>query len=109
MEANTDKRLEQAVAALNGLIDLMEAKGLGASVHFLEMAKMQVQLDLNGVADEEFIALCEAVQKGTLNPASGKAASYPRPRREGDLRGQHRAWQCPQDAAVRGRRRGAKQ
>ena len=109
MEANKDERLEQAVATLNRLIELMHANGLGDSVLFLEMAKLQVQLDLHGITDEEFIALCDALHDGTLRPASGTEPppSYPRPRREGDLRGQRRAWQCAQGAA-RGRRRRAK-
>ena len=111
MEANMDRRLEQAVATLNGLIELMRANGLGDSVLFLEMAKLQVQLDLHGITDEEFFALCDALHDGTLRPASGTELppSYPRPRREGDLRGQRRAWQCPQGAASRGRGRRAKQ
>ena len=108
MEANTDGRLEQAIATLNGLIELMRANGLGDSVLFLEMAKLQVQLDFHGITDEEFIALCDALNDGTLRPVSGtEPPSYPRPRREGDLRGQRRAWQCAQGAA-RGRRRRAK-
>jgi hypothetical protein len=110
MEANTDERLEQAVATLNGLIEMMRANGRGDSVLFLEMAKLQVQLDLHGITDEEFFALCDALDAGTLRPVSEMepAPSYPRPRREGDLRGQRRAWQCPPGAA-RGRRRRAKQ
>lgn len=110
MEANTDERLEQAVATLNGLIEMMRANGRGDSVLFLEMAKLQVQLDLHGITDVEFIALCDALQDGTLRPATGTepAPSYPRPRREGDLRGQRRAWQCVQ-GAPRGRRTRAKQ
>jgi hypothetical protein len=109
MEANTDKQLEQAVATLNELIEMMRANGRGDSVLFLEMAKLQVQLDLHGITDEEFIALCDALQDGTLRPASGtEPPSYPRPRREGDLRGQRRAWQC-EPGAARGRRRRAKQ
>ena len=109
MEANMDGRLEQAVATLNELIEMAHANGLGESVLFLEMAKLQVQLDLHGITDEEFIALCDALQDGTLRPVSGTEPppSYPRPRREGDLRGQRRAWQCAQGAA-RGRRRRAK-
>ena len=109
MEANKDERLEQAVATLNDLIELMHANGLGDSVLFLEMAKLQVQLDFHGITDEEFFALCDALHDGTLRPVTGTEPppSYPRPRREGDLRGQRRAWQCPPGAA-RGRRRRAK-
>lgn len=110
MEANMDERRERAVATLNELIELVGAHG--ESVLFLEMAKLQVQLDLNGITDDEFIALCDALQDGALKPGSEArpASSYPRPRREGDLRGQRRAWQCPQGvASPRGGRSRARQ
>ena len=102
METNMDEPLEQAIATLNGLIELAKAHGLGSSAMFLDMAKLQLQLDLYGITDEEFGALCEALENGTLT-ASAVArarAAHPRPRREGDLRTMGRAWQCPQDARV---------
>jgi len=105
-----DERLEQAVKTLNGLIELMHANGLGDSALFLEMAKLQVQLDFHGITDEEFIALCDALENGTLKSNSDASPSYPRPRREGDLREQRRAWQCPQGLIEpRGGRRRARQ
>ena len=107
METNRDERLEQAVATLNELIDLIGDCGSGQSVMFLEMARLQLKLDLNGITDEEFGAFCEALENGALTPHSGERApvAHPRPRREGDLRGMRRSWQCPQGAVSRGGRR----
>src|SRR5436853_3832372 len=100
METNTDGRLEQAVATLDDLIDRIGACGLRQSVLFLEMAKLQLKLDLNGITDEEFGALCDALENGTLASATRARAGQARARRDGDLRGQRRAWQCPQGIAV---------
>ena len=62
METSMDERLEQAVATLNELIDRIGACGLRQSVLFLEMAQLQLKLELNGVTDEEFGAFCNALQ-----------------------------------------------
>ena len=108
MQLNMDEPLEQAIATLNGLIALAKARGLGSSAMFLDMAKLQLQLDYFGITDEEFGALCAALENGTLT-ASAVArvrAAHPRPRREGDLRTMGRAWQRPQGVAVPRRRRG---
>ena len=106
MEANMDEPLEQAVATLDGLIEMAGARGLGDSVMFLEMAKLQLKLDLHGITEVEFIAFCDALENGTLQTGS-RVAGYPRPRRDGGLRGQGRACHGAQGVAPRrgGRRR----
>ena len=106
MGTNMDERLEHAVATLSTLIDRIGACGMRQSVMFLEMAKLQLKLDLNGVTDEEFSALCDALESGTL-PDTHPHPGQPRARRDGDLRGQGRAWQSTNGIAVRrvGRRR----
>jgi hypothetical protein len=110
MTTNMDEPLEQAVATLNGLIKMAETHRLGESALFLEMAKLQLQLDLNGITDGEFFALCDALENGTLKSSPDAPPSYPRPRREGDLREQRRAWQCPHGLIEpRGGRRRARQ
>ena len=112
METNMDERLERAVATLDDLIHLVRALGLGESALFLGMAKLQVQLDLHGITDEEFGAFCDAVENGAsrVESAPRARAGHARPRREGDLRGMRRSWQCPQGAdAPRGGRKRAKQ
>jgi hypothetical protein len=107
METNTDERLERAVTILTELIELAGEFGLAQSELFLSMAKLQLQLDLNGITDEEFAAFCDAVESGTLKPASAARAGQGRPRRDGDLRGMGRAWQVPEGivAPRRGGRR----
>ena len=104
MQPNMDGPLEQAIATLNGLVELAKAHGLGNSALFLDMAKLQLQLDLHGITDAEFGALCEALETGTLtaNSVARARAGHPRPRRDGDLRTMQRAWQC---AAARRRGR----
>ena len=107
METNKDERLEQAVTTLDTLIDRIGACGLGQSVLFLEMAKLQLKLELNGVTDEEFGAFCHALESGTVEPITRAHPGQPRALRDGDLRGQGRAWQCANGIAMRrvGRRR----
>ena len=95
MQPNMDGSLERAIATLNGLIELARSHGLGNSALFLDMAKLQLQLDLHGITDAEFGALCDALENGTLtaNPVARARAGHPRPRRDGDLRTMRRAWQ----------------
>jgi len=65
-EAQTDARLEQAIATLDELIEVARGGGLGRSELFLDMAKVQLKLDLHGITDEEFAAFCDALERGTL-------------------------------------------
>jgi hypothetical protein len=92
-----DEPLEQAIATLNRLIELAKAHGLGNAALFLDMAKLQLQLDLHGITDGEFAALCDALENGALtgNAIAPARAAYSRPRRDGDLRTMGRAWQAP--------------
>jgi hypothetical protein len=111
MQPNTDELLEQAITTLNGLIELAKAHGLGNSALFLEMARVQLQLDLHGITDEEFGALCDALENGGLVASAAACArpAHARPRRDGDLRTMSRAWQNPEGAAPSRRRRRASQ
>jgi hypothetical protein len=62
METNTDERLEQALATLNDLIALAREAGLHESAQFLAMAKLNMLIEVNGVTEEEFRALCVALE-----------------------------------------------
>ena len=109
MGTNTDERLEKAIGIMNELIALVRGAGLTQSELFLDMAKLQLQLELNGISDDEFTAFCDASERGQL--ASGAcervAAGHARARRNGDLRQMRRAWREPQDRAPqRGARAG---
>ena len=90
----------------------MHSAGLRESAQFLAMAKLQLQLDLNGVTDGEFRALCDALEGKALATPSGSRAG--RARRAlaamATCATMRRAWHCPQDATARraGRRRAAR-
>ena len=113
MGTNMAERLEQAVATLNDLIALTQDCGLSESTQFLAMAKLHLLIDLNGVSDQEFRALCDLLEGRKPARRARRSAAAARTRRDSQLRGMHRAWLCPQDAPVgrggRGRaRQGAK-
>ena len=112
MEASMDERLEQALATLDDLIGLVRAGGFRQSALFLDMAKLQLRLDLNGVTDEEFSAFCDALEHDAWLPgmAERKRAGHTRPRRDGELRLMRRAWRRPEKpTAARSSRRRAGQ
>jgi hypothetical protein len=98
MGANTDERLERAITIIEELSALVRTAGFAQSELFLEMAKLQLQLDLHGITDEEFGAFCDALEsrKFTLGP-NDRTPAHARPRRNGDLRLMRRAWRHPQD------------
>jgi len=108
MGQNTDERLEQAIAALEALITVARTEGLAQSELFLEMAKLQLQLDLHEITDSEFNAFCHALEQQRSAPAGseGTAASHPRARRHGEMRITGRAWHTAQDLRQRGARAG---
>src|ERR1043165_5579602 len=103
MEASKAELLDDAVATVSRLILLAQECGLPDSAHFLAMAKTQLLIELNGVTDGEFRALCDLLDG---RQAQARNATPARTRRDSGLRVMRRAWQCPQDApAGRGRRR----
>jgi len=104
MKPNTDERLERAIAKLDELIPLVREAGLAQSELFLEMAKLQLQLDLNGITDDEFGAFCDALESRKFAAAGCErtAAGFPRARRNGEMRIMGRAWHGAQDLRQRG-------
>jgi hypothetical protein len=107
METNKAESLDDAVAALNHLIELTRGCGLPESAHFLAMAKTQLLIELNGVSDIEFRALCTWLE-GKQPPPGDRRGQPSRMRRDGHLKEMGRAWRCPQDAPTgRGGRRRA--
>ena len=106
MGTNTAEQLKQAVATLNKLFRLTRDAGLADTAQFIAMAKLHLLMDLNGVSDNEFRALCDhlegkAAKPPRLAPSRGAAA---RNRREAEMRLTGRAWQCLGEAAPRGGR-----
>lgn len=109
MGANTDERLEQGIAALDELIGLVRGRGLSQSELFLDMARLQLRLELNGITDDEFSVFCDALERGELTAGAHERTrvGQARQRRNGELRLMRRAWRRPQDAvAQRGGRAG---
>jgi hypothetical protein len=101
MDTSTDARLEQAIATLGELIAQVGACGQRQSMMFLEMARLQLQLDLNGITDDEFGAFCEALERGALASKTLARPGQPRARHDGTLRIQGRGWQCSNGIAER--------
>jgi hypothetical protein len=106
MEQSRDERLELAIAAINELIALAREAG-SQSEMFLEMARLQLQLEFNGITESEFGAFCDALEEGKFAGGAWEylAAGHARARRSGDLRLMRRAWRQPQDPV---RQRGAR-
>jgi hypothetical protein len=71
------------------------------------MARLQLQLEFNGITEAEFGAFCDALEEGRFTPDGCEltAVSHARARRNGALRLMRRAWREPQDAV---RQRGAR-
>jgi hypothetical protein len=61
MPITFDKQLEQMIATLKQWNSWLTAHGQGQSACFLDMARLELQLVLNKISDEELRALCDAV------------------------------------------------
>ena len=106
MQTNKAEPLDGAAETLDGLIRLMQSRGLAETAQFLTIAKTQFLIESNGISDDEFRALCEWLDG--KQPPERRNATPARTRRDSGLREMRRAWQCPQDMpAGRGRRRSA--
>jgi hypothetical protein len=64
METSKAERLERAVATLNDLIALTRDCDLHETAQFIAMAKLNLLMELNGVTEEEFHALCAKLEAG---------------------------------------------
>jgi hypothetical protein len=108
METSRADRLEQAVARLNDIIALVRDCGLEESEMFLSMAKMHLQLDINGITELEFRELCLALEGKRSTPTARARPGQARNRRDADMKLMQRAWHCRDGAAPRGGRSRAK-
>ena len=61
MPITFDKQLEEMIATLEEWNSWLTAHGQGQSACFLDMARLELQLVLNKISDEELKALCDAV------------------------------------------------
>ena len=101
MQPSTDERLEQAIATLNDLITLARDCGFAESAHFIAMARLQLKLELNGVTDCEFRALCDAAEGRHPKPVTRARAGQPRVRRDAEMTTTQRAYICAGGPAIR--------
>ena len=106
MEQNRDGQLEQALASVDELIVLARKAG-SQSEMFLEMARLQLQLEYNEITEDEFCAFCDALEEGKFARIGCElpSVSHDRARRSGDLRLMRRAWREAQGPV---RQRGAR-
>jgi hypothetical protein len=110
MGTSTAGQLKRAVATLNKLFRLARDAGLADTAQFIAMAKLHLLMDLNGVSDTEFRALCDhlegkAGKRSRVAPSRGTMA---RNRREAEMRLTGRAWQCSGETTPRGGRNRAR-
>jgi hypothetical protein len=63
MSITFDKKLEDMIATLKSWNAWLVANGQGQSAQFLDMARLELQLILNKISDEELKALCDAVDQ----------------------------------------------
>jgi hypothetical protein len=90
MPMDRTERLNGIVAALNDYIDVVRAYDLEDTAALLRMAKLDLQMHIHDISDEELQALCEAVERGQA-PAVQAAAS----RRGNGLRHSHASLVLP--------------
>jgi hypothetical protein len=110
METSKAERLERAVATLNDLIDLTRGSHLHETAQFLAMAKLHLLMDLNGVSDAEFRALCDHLEgkTGKATRVARTRGATARNRRDAEMRLTGRAWQCRSDVTPRSGRNRAR-
>jgi hypothetical protein len=117
MGTSKAEQLKRAVATLDKLFRLARAAGLADTAQFLAMAKLHLLMDINGISDTEFRALCDHLEGRTAKPArlAPSRGATARNRREAEMRLAGRAWQYSGGATPRwaqtrqriGRQRGA--
>ncbi len=62
-----DKQLEKMIATLKDWNAWLVAHGQGESACFVDMARLELQLILNNISDEELKALCDAITQSKKN------------------------------------------
>src|SRR5260370_7623263 len=81
MPMDRTERLNGIVATLNDYIDVVRAYDLDETAALLRMAKLDLQMRIHDISDEELQALCEALERGQA--ASGAAVASPGGNRTG--------------------------
>ena len=64
---SSKKPLEEIVSTLDRQIGVVERAGLSVAALSLKMAKMEIQLKLNDITDDEFDAFVDIIARRHLN------------------------------------------
>ena len=75
MPMDRTERLNGIVAALNDYIDVVRAHDLDSTATLLRMAKLDLQMHIHDISDEELHALCEALEEGQVSSGSEPAGN----------------------------------
>ena len=62
MNKETAERLERIVASLTEHIDVLRACGLSEAPQLLSIAKLDLQMRIHGISDDELNALCDVLE-----------------------------------------------
>jgi hypothetical protein len=79
MKASTDERLDNLIESLNGHISFLRSSGWHDSARLLEMAKLEIQMQMHSISDQELRGFCAALgpEGATTTAASGEDLAMP--------------------------------
>jgi hypothetical protein len=72
MTKDMAERLQAILATIDDHIDVLRRFGLDGTAHMLAIAKLDLQMRLHGISDEELSALCEALESASHRSRNGK-------------------------------------
>ena len=72
MTKDMAERLQAILATIDDHIDVLRRFGIDGTAHMLAIAKLDLQMRLHGISDEELNALCEALESANQRSRNGK-------------------------------------
>ena len=72
MTKDMAERLQAILATLDDHIDVLRRFELDGTAHMLAIAKLDLQMRVHGISDQELIALCEALESTRHRSRNGK-------------------------------------
>jgi hypothetical protein len=77
MNRDTAVRLQGIVTSLGEHMDVLRACGLPEARHLLSIAKLELQMRLYGISDDELRAFCAAIERQHYRPpVTGKVLKF---------------------------------
>jgi hypothetical protein len=81
MNRHTAAQLQGIVASLGEHIDVLRACGLPEARQLLSIAKLDLQMRIYGISDEELRAFCKALERQYCTRETGEVLKFtPRPK-----------------------------